>query len=160
MNGNLSALDFDASDIETSSSFDPMPAGNYNVIITESEVKDTKNGTGQYISLKMCVFDGDFENRIIFSNINFKNASETAQKIGKQQLASLCKAVGVLTPKDSSDLHDLPLVVKVSIRQAQNGYDAQNEVKAFLKYGDSPVTQVPVAPPIAKSVKTKKPWEK
>jgi hypothetical protein len=159
MNGNLSAFEFDASAVELASSFDPLPAGNYNVIITESEVKETKNGTGQLIALKMCVFDGEFENRIIFSNINFKNAHETTQKIGKQQLASLCKAVGVLTPKDSSDLHDKPLVVKVIISPAKDGYEAKNEVRAFLPYGDAPVAQAPVAPPVT-AVKTKKPWEK
>jgi len=156
MNGNLSSLAFDANTVEPASSFDPLPAGNYNVIITESEVRDTKNGTGQYISLKMMVFDGEFMDRVLFSNINFKNANETTQKIGKQQLSALCRSVGVLTPKDSSDLHEKPITVKVAIRPAKDGYDAQNEVKSFLAYGEKAVAP---AAPIVQSAPAK-PWER
>lgn len=41
------------------------------------------------------------------------NANETAVRIARGALSSICRAVGTPHPKDSCELHDLPLLVKV-----------------------------------------------
>jgi len=38
---------FDANQVEPAAKFDPIPAGKYLAVITESEQKPTKAGTGQ-----------------------------------------------------------------------------------------------------------------
>jgi len=128
MSGNLEG--FNASDIEPQQAFTPIPAGDYQVIITESELKTTKAGTGQYLKLKLQVLNGQHQNRVLFDNVNIKNPNETCQQIGQGTLSSICRAVNVLTPKDSAELHNKPLtaVVKVGVDQNNN---PNNEVKGY-----------------------------
>ena len=42
---------FDANQVEPTTEFDPLPAGKYPAVITESEFKPTKAGTGRYLQL-------------------------------------------------------------------------------------------------------------
>jgi hypothetical protein len=161
--GNLSDLSFNAEEVAQSSSFDPLPPGDYNVIITKSEIKDTKAGTGQYLSLSMLVFAGEYEGRVIFTNINIKNPNKVAEDIARAQLSSLCHSVGVLAPKDSSDFHDKPFTVALKIRPPKDGYEAANDVKSYKKYDENapvaPVKQAPFSAPKAPA-SSPKPWEK
>jgi len=144
----MALIDFDASTVEPQSDFAPLPTGEYTVIITQSEMKDTKTGSGKYLQLTYQVVDGDFKNRLIFDRLNIQNANETAQQIAQKALSSICRAIGVMHPKDSEELHDKPLVVKVGIRPASGEYGESNIVKGYAPIG-------------AKQIKTggKKPWE-
>jgi len=45
----MASLNFNANDIEPLGSFDPLPIGEYTVVISASEMKDTKTGKGQYL---------------------------------------------------------------------------------------------------------------
>ena len=40
---------FNAAQVEPSQDFEPIPAGKYLAVITETEMKPTKNGSGQYL---------------------------------------------------------------------------------------------------------------
>ena len=42
----MSTLNFNAAEVEPSTGFDAIPAGKYQVIINESEMKPTKTGNG------------------------------------------------------------------------------------------------------------------
>ena len=128
MNGNLSG--FNAETVEPAGDFSPLPAGDYPVIITSSELKTTKAGTGKYLSLKLQVLNGQFQNRVLFDNINIQNPNETCQQIGQATLSSICRAVKVLTPQDSSELHNKPLTAIVKIGKDQNG-NPNNDVKGY-----------------------------
>jgi hypothetical protein len=48
MSGNLSG--FNAADVEPNSAFTPLPAGEYQAIISESEMKPTKDGQASIFS--------------------------------------------------------------------------------------------------------------
>lgn len=122
---------FNAETVEPQGSFDPIPAGWYTGMIVSSEMKQTKNGNGQYLQLRIDVIEGEHEGRVIFDRLNLINDNQTAVEIAQRQLSAICRAVGVMQPRDSADLHDKPLRVKLSIRPAGNGYDASNEVKAY-----------------------------
>ena len=50
---NLSSYNFDASTIEPSNSYDPIPAGWYQAIISNSEMKPTRDGYGEHLSLTL-----------------------------------------------------------------------------------------------------------
>jgi hypothetical protein len=52
---------FDASQVDPASSFDPIPAGKYLATITESETKPTKNGSGSYLQLTFRILDGPYK---------------------------------------------------------------------------------------------------
>ena len=127
---NLSG--FNANDVEPNGSPPPIPAGEYEAIICESAYKPTADGGGKYLKLVLQVLNGPFQNRKLYENLNLENANERAVQIAKGTLSAICRAVGVLTPQDSSELHDKPLVVKVTIKQDAN-YGDQNKIKAYRK---------------------------
>lgn len=127
MSGNLA---FDATQIEPQSEFTPLPAGEYLVMISDSEVKATKTGSGQYLQLSLQVLDAPYKGRLIFDRINIQNQSPTAQEIGQRALSALCHAVGILQVNDSAQLHNIPFIVRVSVRPDQQ-YGDSNEVKGY-----------------------------
>lgn len=158
--GNLNK--FDANEVEPTESFDPIPAGKYKAIITESEMKPTKAGTGEYLSLRLDIIDGEYEGRVIFDILNLDNPNDEAVRIARKQLSAICRAVSVMTPEDSSDLHDKPMIIKVGIRPASNGYDASNSVKAYEAIGGNaaPAQVIKKETVAAAAAKTsRKPWE-
>lgn len=146
---------FNASEIEPQGSFEPIPAGWYTAMIVDSEMKPTKNGTGEYLQLRLDIIDGDHQGRVLFDRLNLNNQNQTAVEIAQRQLSAICRSVGVMQPQDSSDLHDKPLRVKVAIRPAGNGYEASNEVKAYepAQGGSAPAAGA------AAPASGKKPWQ-
>lgn len=156
MAGNLSG--FNAANIDTTDSYDPIPAGWYNVMITESEFKATAAGTGNYLKLRLDVIDGEHQGRVVYTNLNLDNPNPKAVEIAQRDLAQICHAVGVLAPDDSTELHDKPLQAKVTIRPARDGYDAQNEVKGYRPMGGGAAPAS--APTSATAPAGRKPWER
>ena len=64
----------------------------------------------------------------MFAWINYENASAKAQQIGREELASLCKAVGVTELEDTVQLHNLPLLITVGLDRND---PTKNVVKAY-----------------------------
>ena len=60
---------FDANQVEPSSNFEPIPAGKYLAAITESEMKATKAGTGNYLSLTFQILEGPLKGRLLWSRV-------------------------------------------------------------------------------------------
>ena len=115
-----------------SDNFAPIPAGNYTAEITRSEVKQTKDGRGSYLSLSLKVLEGDHAGRLIFQNITLTNANATAQTIGREQMAQLAGACGILSLQDSEQLHGIPVGIRVAIETDKNGqYEPRNPIKKF-----------------------------
>lgn len=157
MAGNLTHLNFNAENVEPSDSYDPLPAGEYAVVITDSEWKATKAGNGQYLNLRLDVIEGEYQGRVIYDLLNLQNPNPKATEIAQKTLSQICRAVGVMAPQDTVELHDKPMVAKVGIEPPRDGYDAKNKVKAYKPIG-SPVTSAPAAP--AAGSAPKRPWEK
>ena len=158
---NLSSYNFDASTIEPSNSYDPIPAGWYQAIISNSEVKPTRDGYGEYLSLTLQVIEGQYENRLVFARLNLKNANDKAVDIARKDLAAICRAVGVMSPKASEELHDKPLMIKVKVRPAQGEYEASNDVGGYkgVDVNDAPIVTPQQKAP-APTTPAKKPWQK
>ena len=130
---DLSDLNFDANEVEPNGNFDPVPAGKYNVIITESEMKPTKAGNGEYLELKMQIQGGNHDGRMLWDRLNLRNPNEQAVQIARQTLSAICHAIGIMKPKDSADLHGKTLVASVKLRTTPQG-NPMNEVKGYLPY--------------------------
>lgn len=121
---------FNANEVDPAQDFEAVPAGRYEAMITESQMKDTSAGTGKYLQLDMQILGGEYEGRMLFARLNLQNPSEKAVQIARGQLSAICRAVGVLTPKDSTQLHNLPLIVRVDREEYEPG-KWSNPVKAF-----------------------------
>ena len=124
---------FDAQTVEPNDSFDPIPNGDYLCIITTSEMKPTKAGDGAYLELELQVIEGPYQGRKLWDRLNLNNANETTVKIAKGTLSAICRAVGVLQPTDSCELHDLPLVAKVACRKRDDTEELTNVIKSYKK---------------------------
>lgn len=142
--GNLAG--FNAAEVEPQDSFEPLPAGWYPVMITDSEFKPTKAGTGQYLQLEYQVIEGEYEGRRVWDRLNLNNPNTTAVEIAQRALSAICRAVGVLTPSDSTELHDRPFEVKLSVKPAKGEYEPTNEVKGYRAIGGAEEA-APTAPP-------------
>ncbi|MCG5247960.1 DUF669 domain-containing protein [Methylorubrum extorquens] len=111
--------------------FEPLPAGPYMVQVIDSDVIETKAGTGLILKLTMEVMDGPHANRKVWANLNFKNPNATAQRIAQEHIKQICDAVGhtgQLT--DSEVLHYKPMRAQLTIRKSDE-YGDQNEVKRY-----------------------------
>lgn len=132
-NGNLSDLNFDAQTVEPNQ-FDNLPPGEYQVAIVDSVRQNTKAGTGQYLQLELQVLDGPHRGRKLFDRLNIVNPSAKAAEIARGTLSAICRAVGVMTPQHSGELHDKPLLIKVTVKD--NGeFGPKNEIVAYKPLG-------------------------
>lgn len=126
---NLSG--FNAAEVEPTSSFDPLPAGKYLAAVTESEMKPTKNGSGNYLQLTFTIVEGEFKGRVLWARLNLNNPNATAVKIARSELSAVCHAVGVMQPRDSVELHNLPLLITVKLKKRTDNGELTNEIKGY-----------------------------
>ena len=118
----MALFNFDATAVKPQeTSFSPIPAGNYLALVTSSEMKLLKSGNGTGLSLQLQIVDGQYANRRIFANINVQHNNPKAENIDQGELSQLCHAVGILQLKDTSELHNIPVTIKVKIRIAAPG---------------------------------------
>jgi len=144
---------FDANQVEPTTAFDPIPAGKYPAVITESEMKPTKSGTGSFLQLTFQIIDGEFKGRFLWARLNLNNPNATAVKIARAELSAICRAVDVLAPRDSTDLHNLPLVIHVRCKKRPDTGEITNEIKGYAK------KEQPAAPAAA-APNTTAPWKR
>lgn len=124
----MALLDFDSTQYEPNEGFKPIPAGDYNAVIVASEIKDNAKGTGKFLKLEFEVIDGEYKGRKVWTRLNLWNPDRDAVRIANGDMTSICRAVNVLHPKDSCELHNLPLCISVTIKPDQNG-ELQNQIK-------------------------------
>lgn len=125
---------FDSSQYDDMNDFTPLPAGKYPAHIVNSDIKTTLSGTGKYIKLEIEVLSGDFKGRKIFNNLNIENPSKEAVEIAQRELATLCRATGVLNLTDTNQLHNIPFMITVKIQPAKGDYPPQNAVTGYASF--------------------------
>ncbi len=151
---------FDANAVEPASEFDPVPAGKYVAVITESEVKANKAGNGSYLQLTFQIVEGEFKNRFLWARLNLDNPNATAVKIARAELSAICRAVGVLAPNDSTDLHDLPLIIHVKCKKRPDTGEIANEVKGYSPKASMTEPSVKPVIPSTNGKATTPPWKR
>ncbi|HBG25948.1 MAG: hypothetical protein A2Y10_19310 [Planctomycetes bacterium GWF2_41_51] len=145
---------FNANNVEPATDFDPIPAAKYLAVITNSEFKPTKNNSGNYLELTFQVIEGQYKNRLLWARLNLEHPNETTAKISRGQLSAVCKSVGVMTPKDSAELHNLPLLINVKLKKRNDTGELTNEIKGFSSRETSPAQN---STPAAKGIA---PWKR
>jgi hypothetical protein len=121
---------FDASTVPEQQEFSALPEGQYVVIATASEMKPTKNGQGQYLQMTFEVLDGPQKGRKVWARMNLVNSIQTAVDIAQRELGAICRAVGVIKPNDSAELHNRPLMITVAVEVD----DRKREGNVIKKY--------------------------
>ena len=158
----MASLNFKASAIqieERTTSYGPLPAGEYEMMVVKSTTKPTKSGNGSYLELEMHIISGEHTGRRHWERLNLDNPSLQTVKIAEEQLARLCVALGLDEVDDSDQLHDKPFV-------AEFGIDKKDSTRNVI-WGYRAITGAPVSPaklktttppPAAAPAKSARPW--
>jgi len=153
----MATIDFDVSSYEApKSNFDPLPRGEYLAIVTESQMKATKSGTGEYLEMVIQIVDGEFSGRKIWERLNIYNPNEVAETIARAALKSIGVACGITGLDDTDKLNDVPFIIVLDIdrkdptRNRVMGYKTAGAKSAFV----ARPTATKAAPAAAK------PWER
>lgn len=124
---------FNAHEVDPNVGFDPVPAGKHTCIITGTELKQTKAGDGEYLQIELEVIDGPCKGRKLWDRLMLKHPNDTAVRIARGTLSAVCRAVGVMAPRDSVELHNIPLVVSVGLKQRADTGEPANVIKGYAK---------------------------
>ena len=144
--------------IEASTSsmdYDVLPEGWYEARVTSAEVRETKAGTGSYISLRYDVTGPSHEGRVVFGNLNLSNPNSRAEQIGREQLAQLVAALGLKGISDSDELIGGECQIKVRIKT--DDYGTKNEIRGWKSLEGSPLPAPTKSTPASEG---KPPWAK
>ena len=106
---------FDANNVTPSAPMELLPPGKYVVQIVQSEMKETTNGSGQYLKLEMEVMDGPSKGRKLWDNLNLVNPNPQTVDIAQRALSAICHAVGRLQVSDSEELHYKPMTATLAV---------------------------------------------
>ena len=145
----MATLNFDANTVEPNVAFEPVPAGKYIAVIIDSELKATKSGNGQFLELTFEIIEGEYKGRKVWDRLNIDNPSQKTVEIARRNLSAICRAVNVMQPQDSVDLHNLPLEINVKCKKRDDSDEISNEIKGYATKANAsapPQTQQQSAP--------------
>lgn len=147
----MASINFNAESIELTTR-GPVDPGVYEAVLVESEMKPTRSGGGIGINLKFeIISEGPAKGRWVWTWLNYKHPNVEAQRIAQEELARLCKAVGVADLKDTEQLHNIPLFITVGIDRAD---PARNLVKGYR------AKSAPSAQPVQSGDPGSAPWRR
>jgi hypothetical protein len=114
------------------SDFSVIPAGQYELELTEGSVEPTNDGTGKLFKHRFRVIDGEYEGRLIFGNMNLVNKSDVAANIGRGEFNALRTVTGVLDiPQNELEPDNMffkRFTGVVKIQPAKGDWEAKNAV--------------------------------
>lgn len=152
---------FDATQVAPNQPFEVLPPGKYKVQVTDSDMRPTKDGTGQYLWLEMEILDGEYQGRKMWDRLNLVNQNQQAVEIAQRSLSALCHATGKLHVSDSQEIHFIPVIATVKVRPAKGDYDASNEIRGYEAAGNvTPMASRPAAASATAATPASAPWKK
>ena len=119
-------------DAEPSSGYTPLPAGEYQMEIVESDYVPTAKGTGMILKCKAQIVGGEFDQRPFYINYNLENDNEQAVEIGQRDFAGLRRATGVLNPQDTDELRFKTFSVKIGVKARKDTGEMENVIRQYL----------------------------
>lgn len=155
---------FDVNELpQSESNYEPLPAGWYQAKINGAEIKTTKNGTGQYIAVRYDITGPSHQGRVVYGNLNIKNANPKAEEIGRQQLGELMRSIGLARVTDTDQLIGGDLQIKLAVKKDEE-YGDKNEIKGFKSINGSQPPMPASAPsqsaPSQPAAASAPPWAK
>ena len=135
---------FNAGSTPPMDDFSPIPDGEYRALITESKVKETKAHDGaSFLEFTWELLDEPYRKRKQWTRLNLWNQNQQAVEIAQKELSSICRAVGVMTPNDSEELHGIPCVLRIGTERRSDTGDLTNRIRGYKPINAS----APTAPP-------------
>ena len=139
-------MNFDATQVEprVAGDFKIYPPGKYALQIVSSDMRPTKDGTGQYLQLDMEIIEGPEAGGKYTERLNLVNGNQTAVRIAQETLSAICHAVGIMHVSDSEQLHARRMVADMRVEQDKKDPTRKNNrVAAYLPFGPAQQTHSP-----------------
>ena len=154
----MALLNFNAEGIEPMQSCEALPSGSYVAVITDTEMKSTKAGNGEYLQITFEVEDdGQYNGRKLWARLNLNNANKKAEEIAARELSAICAALGIGGIEDSDELHGQALVVDVGVEENPTNGKLTNRIKGYSGIKKSPK---PAPAPTQAGKPAAKPWQR
>lgn len=118
-------------DAVSSSGYTPLPAREYALEIVESSYDANQDGDGMSLSLKAQVMGGDYDQRTYYIWMDLEHDDDKRQERGQRDFAALRRAIGVLNPQDTEELHFKPFRVRVGLKTNRRG-EPENVIKEYI----------------------------
>jgi len=156
---------FNANEVNPNVPFEVRPAGEYVAHMVASETKENSKKTGTFLLCEFEVIEGKHKGAKFWDRLNLNNPSSQAVAIARGALSTICRAVGVMKPKDSCELHNLPLILIVKLKKRDDNGEDTNEITGYKKKPSS--LEKPQEQSVnssqqaeASQIDEKPPWEK
>ncbi len=95
-----------------------IPPGHYDAKIVKSQMVATADGNR--LDLNFEIIGGEHDGGTIVKGLHLHSRNAHKQWKARTDLCHICRAVGVLTPHDSSELHNIPMVIEVGMDKHRN----------------------------------------
>lgn len=127
---------FNPAEVEPTAPIELLPAGDYPVILIETDLSKKDSNAVQF---EFCVqvTEGPHQNRRVYSQQNYTKKDGSPNNIGRGMVSQLCRCVGVMNPKDTTELHHKRVIAKIGVEKSE-GYNPRNNVKGFKPYQAPP----------------------
>lgn len=133
-------------DLTNADSFDPIPTGAYETVVSNIELRDSKSSEWQYLNLELTVLSGEYANRKLWLNLSL---SPKASWRLKKALTALGFPKERLTGQvvfDPDDFIGAECVAEVIQAPDPRSGETRNEVKALYAKKSSATRKVPSKP--------------
>ncbi len=144
-------VNMNMSNVEPDAGFDPIPPGEYQLQVVDSDVKTSSGGNLMAVFTYEVVGE-QYAGRKLFDHFVLNN------DIATKRLKSLCVACGHPNPDflgNTEELHGKTFLAKVKIERDKSGkYDDQNKVSTYKppQAGQGAPAPAAAAPPSASAV--------
>ena len=151
----MGTYDFSSADARTvDNDFQPLPDGEYLMSIDYAEIMETKSARGEHLKLELVVLespDGANQNRRVFQYHMIRHDNEATQRIGREYIEELARAIGLPEPmniQDTTQFLNQAVRAKLKTKKGSGDYGDSNEVERyFAPIHASQSTQVLTPPP-------------
>lgn len=165
----MAYIDFNASAVPEDTGPEPLPAGDYCIYIESSDIRTEDDGTQKLSMVAKVIQPEQYAGRTLFPSFTMYSANADHVKTGQRLLALVCKAVGVIHPRDSVELHDKPFFTRVVPKAAASGKVYSNLTTFWSTASQPPpmpktAPKMPAVPQAAHPAKTgfappAQPWQ-
>lgn len=128
----MAKLSFNSHDHAPVAAFSLIPNGRYHAHIVDSITRRVRSGDGRFLQLAFQIVEGDHKDRVIWTRLHLESKNTTTVRIAEAELAAICRAVGCVSIKDSTELHGKPLLIEVGRRVRDSG-ELVNCVKKYQR---------------------------
>lgn len=122
---------------------DPVPAGTYECVISDTEFRDTSSG-GKMLRITYTILSGEQKGRKIWQGLNLRNKNADTVRISREHLSAVCDAAGVPEVRDTTKLHMRRVRVVVKVEE-EGEYGPRNSVRKVMQSASN-AAKVPEKP--------------